>query len=284
MLILTQNAYESFSEELNYCRNSDQSWRCAILKFSLAKNKPYNWFTQAADKINSLIGNEGTIYLFSDEDIFILSRQVNKKNLDAIFKQLQPIFGIVPDTIACLLYELPVHLDFLIRELDGKKPKEQSVEKPDIVKNTNPLFDPDFQAIVKTLKDRRQSRNKAEILVSEDDPFSSRLVCKTIDLSYNSLAAFDGKQTLQSYVFNAPDILFLDLGLPDMDGLDILANIMDADPEAYIVILSGNGSKENVLKAMKVGAKGFIAKPFTREKIFQYIERCPSIQRKLNRN
>ena len=285
MLILTQNAYESFSEELNYCKNSDQTWRCAAFKFSYVKDKPHNWFTIAAEKLNALIGNEGTIYLFPDQDIFVLSRHANRKSLDAVYDQLGHIFGLVPASMACQLYELPVHMEFVLAELEKKRPApEKTPVAPQALRDSNPFVDPDFKSIVKTLKDRRLGRNKAEILVSDDDPFSSRLVCKTIDANYSSLSAFNGRETLHSYLLNAPDILFLDLGLPDMNGLDILANIMDADPDAYIVILSGKGSKENVMKAMKVGAKGFIAKPFTREKIFQYIERCPSIRQKVNRS
>ena len=282
MLVLTQNAYESFSEELKFCKYGDMNWRCIILKLSLAKQKPDNWFTLVADKINTLIGNEGTIYLFPDDDVFVFSRGAVKKSVDVLYQALEPVFQAVPQSLATQLYELPVHADFVQMELSTKKPKEESQDKEEKIdlKLSNPLLDPDFANIVRTLKDRRMSRRNAEILVSEDDPFSSRLVCKTIDAQFASHAAYDGRQTLESYLFNAPDALFLDIGLPDMNGLEILSNILSADPDAYIVIISANGNKENVLKAIESGAKGFIAKPFTREKIFQYLERCPTIQKK----
>ena len=45
-------------------------------------------------------------------------------------------------------------------------------------------------------------------------------------------------------------------------------------------MFSGNGDRDNVLKAIELGAKGFVGKPFTKDKLFQYIEKSPFIQEK----
>ena len=86
-----------------------------------------------------------------------------------------------------------------------------------------------------------------------------------------------------NYVNKAPDVLFLDIGLPDINGHDVLERLFKLDPQAYVVMFSGNGDRENVLKAVELGAKGFVGKPFTQEKLIQYIEKSPFIQEKLNR-
>ncbi len=66
--------------------------------------------------------------------------------------------------------------------------------------------------------------------------------------------------------------------MPDVTRHELLEKIITIDPEAYIIMLSGNASQANIVQAMSLGAKGFIAKPFSREKIFQYIDRCPTIK------
>jgi two-component system chemotaxis response regulator CheY len=59
--------------------------------------------------------------------------------------------------------------------------------------------------------------------------------------------------------------------LPDISGLSVLKCIHEADPDAKVVMLTANSSEKNIKEAINHGAKGFIAKPFTREKLFAYI-------------
>jgi DNA-binding NarL/FixJ family response regulator len=60
----------------------------------------------------------------------------------------------------------------------------------------------------------------------------------------------------------------------------IEARLLELDPDAYIVMLSGQGNRENILHSMQLGAKGFIGKPFTPEKLFSYVHKCPFVQEK----
>ena len=82
------------------------------------------------------------------------------------------------------------------------------------------------------------------------------------------------------YVNKAPAVRFLDIGLPDIDGHTVLKKVFEIDPDAYVVMFSGNGDKENVMKAVKTGAKGFVGKPFTKDKLYQYIDKSPFVQTK----
>ena len=90
----------------------------------------------------------------------------------------------------------------------------------------------------------------------------------------------DGQGALMGYVNKAPDVLFLDIGLPDIDGHAVLEKIFKLDPDAYVVMFSGNKDRDNVMKAVELGAKGFVGKPFTSEKLLQYIQKSPFIQAK----
>jgi DNA-binding NtrC family response regulator len=59
-----------------------------------------------------------------------------------------------------------------------------------------------------------------------------------------------------------------------MNGHVILQEIVSFDPDAFVVILSGNSFKENIIAALEDGAQGFVTKPFTKDKLLHYIESC----------
>jgi len=69
-----------------------------------------------------------------------------------------------------------------------------------------------------------------------------------------------------------PDIIFLDLDLPDGNGLDLLDDIRRSEPDAYAIVLTGSKLQEDVTRSTAKGAQGYIIKPFTKEKINQAIE------------
>lgn len=127
---------------------------------------------------------------------------------------------------------------------------------------------------------KRAGRQEPAIMIIEDDPFSRRLVENVVGKQYRLTGLATADLALSTYANLAPDILFLDINLPDVTGHELLTRIMSMDPEAYVIMLSGNADKENIIHAMDRGAKGFVAKPFSRDKLFQYIERCPTIHQK----
>ena len=124
---------------------------------------------------------------------------------------------------------------------------------------------------------RRAKRNHPEIMIIEDDPFSRRLVENTLLKKYPLTGLAEATYALDTYTRIAPDVLFLDINLPDVTGHELLEKIIIIDPDAYVVMLSGNSDRHNITQAMSKGAKGFVAKPFSKEKLFHYIEHCPTI-------
>jgi len=64
-----------------------------------------------------------------------------------------------------------------------------------------------------------------------------------------------------------PDIVFLDIRMPGMDGLQALGEMLADNPAAFIVIDSAESTAENVRAALELGAKGFIVKPFNMQKV-----------------
>ncbi len=73
------------------------------------------------------------------------------------------------------------------------------------------------------------------------------------------------------YLTYAPDIVFLDIELPDIEGHRLAQLLKAIDPNAYIVMVTANNYAEDVAKAIENGAKGFIVKPYSKDKIIEAI-------------
>lgn len=112
------------------------------------------------------------------------------------------------------------------------------------------------------------------VLLVEDDPVTRWLVRCALKGECLLSTAQGAKAAITSYRAFRPDVVFLDLGLPDGRGQDVLKEILKADPLAYIVIFSSHDTMENIVSALDNGARGFIPKPFNRELMLAHLQRA----------
>lgn len=110
------------------------------------------------------------------------------------------------------------------------------------------------------------------LLVIEDDDVFRALAFEVLD-GHTKIGVSTGYEGIEKYKDECPDITFLDLGLPDIDGFTVLRQIMSYDPEAFVVILSQSRFVRDVEKAKELGAQGYIIKPFSRKKVRDYFEK-----------
>lgn len=120
----------------------------------------------------------------------------------------------------------------------------------------------------------RLRRTQRIFFVVDDDLFMRSLLVKVLSGYGKVIALDDGKDLLSLYKEHNPDVVFLDIHLPCGSGVDLLEDIMLCDSTASVVILSADRIKDNVLLAQARGARGFVAKPFTREKIEEAMHKC----------
>ncbi len=100
------------------------------------------------------------------------------------------------------------------------------------------------------------------VLIVEDDEETRRaLVRDLVSRGYRVEEAADGRAALQRWEIRRPDVVLLDLGLPDMDGLDIVREIR-RDAATPIVILSGRYEEREKVMALESGADDYVTKPF----------------------
>lgn len=122
--------------------------------------------------------------------------------------------------------------------------------------------------------EQRKSRNEKIFMVADDDMLMRTMIGKAVGQNFSLIEALDGESACALYKQHLPDILFLDIHLPQKNGYEILEEILSYDPSAFIVIISADAVKDNVIKAMKNGAKGFVCKPFNRETVMRYVGMC----------
>lgn len=101
-----------------------------------------------------------------------------------------------------------------------------------------------------------------KILVVEDDRAVRNLISTTLQINdYEYDLAIDGKNALQLMTSNKYDIVFIDLGLPDIDGIEIIKKFRDFSTTPIIVI-SARTNDEDKIEALDAGADDFLTKPF----------------------
>ncbi|MEO3679449.1 response regulator [Rheinheimera sp. FR7-31] len=86
--------------------------------------------------------------------------------------------------------------------------------------------------------------------------------------------AADGSRGLSVFNQHQHDLVFLDIELPDINGQQLLAKIKTESDRTHVVMVTAHNSVDNVQKSIAAGASGFIAKPFSPQKIKNIVERC----------
>ena len=115
---------------------------------------------------------------------------------------------------------------------------------------------------------RRRTLMAGEHILIVDDERAIQTTLKGVleDEGYRVSAVGSGQEMLARLADESPDLIFLDIWMPGMDGLEALAEVKQRRPEATVVMISGHGTIETAVKATKLGAYDFIEKPLSLEK------------------
>ena len=112
------------------------------------------------------------------------------------------------------------------------------------------------------------------IMVVDDSGLTVKKMAKMLEGLGHEVAAVaaTGQEAVDAYAAVAPDIVAMDITMPDLDGIEATRRIMAVSPDARIVIVTSHGQEQMVMDAIEAGAKGYILKPVKPEKLKETLE------------
>ena len=111
----------------------------------------------------------------------------------------------------------------------------------------------------------------AKVMICDDAAFM-RMMIKDI-LTKNAAEAENGQKAVEKYPEAKPDLVLMDITMPEMDGIEALKKIKALDPGAKIIMCSAMGQQAMVIEAIQAGAKDFIVKPFQAERVLEAVKK-----------
>ena len=112
----------------------------------------------------------------------------------------------------------------------------------------------------------------ALVLIADDEEGILTTLSQILsDEGYQTVTTTSGEEALHLYRERRPDVVFLDIWLPDWDGLETLQALRDFDPSAMVIMMSGHGTSETAVKSIKMGAHDYLEKPMSYDRTVQAV-------------
>ena len=120
----------------------------------------------------------------------------------------------------------------------------------------------------------RKDRTPIRYLVVDDSVFARKNVAKMVESFGGQIAgeAGDGCTAITEYDRTSPDMVLMDITMPQMEGIEASERIVRAHPDARIVMVSSVGYQENIVAALQKGARHFVQKPVKAEILYEVIK------------
>jgi len=115
---------------------------------------------------------------------------------------------------------------------------------------------------------------KGRVVVVDDSKMSRKVLRNILEEAGYAVVeeATDGEEAIAAYMQYKPDILTLDITMPNMDGIEALKEIMSLDRRAKVVMISAAGQQKKIIEALKLGAQKFVTKPFEQDEVIECVD------------
>jgi len=120
---------------------------------------------------------------------------------------------------------------------------------------------------------RKNDAQPVRYLIVDDSVFARKSLIKLVESFGGELAgeAADGLSAIAEYERTTPDLVLMDITMPQMEGIEAVERIMRGHPEARIVMVSSVGYQDNILAALQKGARHFVQKPVKPDALYEII-------------
>lgn len=246
-----------------------EAWKCIYIHHKQSSNSHYLPILELQQR--SYQHKECDVVLCADNDIILLSRSLTEAQLWAIANDIIDTSSDTPEDIELACFDCFRDWHYIQILLCDKSKKCKENAAVEIERNTLVRGISTSSSQWEAARENRRTRSTIDVLIVEDDPVTLHMASSALRVNHHVITAQNAREGLALYLANAPDIVFLDIGLPDLDGFTVLKNIITNDPDAYVVMFSGNSQLDNVTASLMAGASGFVAKPFRRDQLHYYV-------------
>lgn len=113
----------------------------------------------------------------------------------------------------------------------------------------------------------------SKILIADDASFMRLMISQILARQglTNIIEAEDGRQAVEQFMSDKPDLTLMDITMPELDGLAALVEILKINPLAKVVICSAVANENIVVEALRLGAVDFVAKPFRSDELLSTV-------------
>ena len=115
----------------------------------------------------------------------------------------------------------------------------------------------------------------AKVMICDDAAFMRMMIKDILTKNGYEIAAEaeNGQKAVENYPEAKPDLVLMDITMPEMDGIEALKKIKELDPNAKVIMCSAMGQQAMVIEAIQSGAKDFIVKPFQAERVLEAVKK-----------
>ena len=124
------------------------------------------------------------------------------------------------------------------------------------------------------LAQERKKRAENIVMIADDDFFVRETIRRALGYQANVCEVDNGVSVADEYMVHNPDVLLLDIHMPGKSGFDVIDEIKAVDNDAYVIFFSSDYDRENIKTALDKDGVGFLTKPVSRKKLFEYIGQC----------
>ena len=113
------------------------------------------------------------------------------------------------------------------------------------------------------------------VLICDDAAFMRMMIKDILTKNgYNVVGeAENGAKAIEKYNETKPDLVLMDITMPEMDGIQALKKIKESDPKAMVIMCSAMGQQAMVIESIQSGAKDFIVKPFQADRVLEAVKK-----------
>lgn len=123
-----------------------------------------------------------------------------------------------------------------------------------------------------------EQTKKLTAMVVEDEGVANELLSSTFKNFFSDVtSAFNGKEALEMFERIQPDIIFVDIVMPEMDGIELSRKLREMNPNQIIIVISASNDIQKISESIEIGVNSFIQKPIDTKKIIELLSNVTAL-------